>query len=99
MTLDAQHLLRCRPHRVALNCDSSKLAVVDFGGSFSVLDMHVNKPPENASIAAGGGGGGAASGGAGGRGRLTLPGGGGLSKLGITGEHLAMERKVGGHTG
>lgn len=42
LTLDAQHLLRCRPHQLALNCDSSKLGVVDFGGTFSILDMHVS---------------------------------------------------------
>ncbi|KAF8068393.1 Wdr35 [Scenedesmus sp. PABB004] len=34
-----QHLLRCRPARLALNCDGSRLAVVDFGGVLSLMDL------------------------------------------------------------
>lgn len=43
LALEAQHLLRCRPHRVVLNCDASRLGVVDFNGTFSLLDTHVSQ--------------------------------------------------------
>lgn len=36
---DGQYLLRCRPQHLALNCDGSKLAVIDFNGLFSFMDM------------------------------------------------------------
>lgn len=36
---DGHYLLRCRPHKMALNCDGSKLAVIDFNGVFSLMDM------------------------------------------------------------
>lgn len=39
LNLDGQYLLRCRPQRLALNCDGSKLAVVDFNGVFSFMEM------------------------------------------------------------
>lgn len=42
LALEAQHLLRCRPHRVAINCDATRVGVVDFSGTFSFLDTHVS---------------------------------------------------------
>jgi WD repeat-containing protein 35 len=36
---DAQYLLRCRPARLSLNCDGSRLAVIDFNGVLSFMDM------------------------------------------------------------
>lgn len=85
LAIEGQHLLRCRPHQMALNCDSSKLGIVDFGGTFSILDMHTS-----AAVTAGEGAAAQASPGA--NGALHLGGAGG--KLRITGEHLTLERKV-----
>lgn len=36
---DGQYLLRCRPQRLALNCDGSRLAVIDFNGVLSFMDV------------------------------------------------------------
>eukprot|EP00775_Hariotina_reticulata_P008215 gene8215-8407_t len=36
---DGQYLLRCRPQHLALNCDASRLAVIDFNGVLSFMDM------------------------------------------------------------
>lgn len=38
LALTGQHLLRCRPQQLALNCDSTKLGVIDFSGVFSFFD-------------------------------------------------------------
>lgn len=39
LTLESQHALRCRPQRLLVNCDASRLAVVDLAGVLSVLDL------------------------------------------------------------
>lgn len=38
LSLEARHVLRCRPVRLALNADATRLAVIDFGGMLSMLD-------------------------------------------------------------
>lgn len=37
--LDAQFTFALRPHRIELNCDSSKLAIVDLSGALRILDF------------------------------------------------------------
>lgn len=37
-------LQKCEPFRIDLNCTSSKLALVDINGVFTVLDLEVRKP-------------------------------------------------------
>lgn len=39
LTLDYQHLLRCRPNKLALNCDNSRLSVIDINGVLSFFDF------------------------------------------------------------
>ncbi|KAF6259424.1 intraflagellar transport protein [Scenedesmus sp. NREL 46B-D3] len=36
---EARYLLRCRPARLSLNCDGSRLAVIDFNGVLSFMDL------------------------------------------------------------
>lgn len=97
LTLVAQHLLRCRPHRIAINCDATRLGVVDFGGAFSLLDMRGG---------AGGGAGDGADGAAGAddhaaasgphAGTLTTAGSAGKGARGgppITGRHVPLGRR------
>ncbi|KAI8474040.1 MAG: intraflagellar transport protein [Monoraphidium minutum] len=101
LTLEGQHLLRCRPHRLALNCDSTRLGVVDFGGTFSILDMRAAaRGPGDAPAAGGDARGAAAGGGAAAAARgakvAAATAAAGLAaggRLPITGEHLALERR------
>lgn len=39
LSLEGQYVLHCRPQRLQLNCDCSRMAVVDFAGVLSVLVM------------------------------------------------------------
>lgn len=39
LSLEGQYALHCRPQRLQLNCDCSRVAVVDFAGVLSVLVM------------------------------------------------------------
>lgn len=39
LNLEGQYVLRCRPQRLQLNCDCSRMAVVDFAGVLSSLVM------------------------------------------------------------
>ncbi len=50
---DGQHLLRCRPHRLALNCDGSRMAVIDINGVLSFFDLAAT--PQEGSSQHGGG--------------------------------------------
>ena len=63
LVLEGQHLLRCRPQYIRLNCDATRMSVIDFNGVLTFFDA-------------------------------TVPGTGKM-----TGEHLTMERKVGGLLG
>jgi WD repeat-containing protein 35 len=57
LALQGQHLLRCRPQRLALNCDATRLGVIDVGGAFSVLDASAaaaaTAPPQPAAVVMG----------------------------------------------
>jgi WD repeat-containing protein 35 len=39
ISLDAKYTLRCRPAQLHLNCDSSKLGIIDIGGMLSFFDF------------------------------------------------------------
>lgn len=39
LSLEGRYVLHCRPQRLQLNCDCSRMAVVDFAGVLSVLVM------------------------------------------------------------
>jgi hypothetical protein len=39
LNIEGQYDLRCRPQRLQLNCDCSRMAVVDFAGVLSLLVM------------------------------------------------------------
>ncbi len=35
-TLEAKHNIMCRPYKIALNCDASRLAIIDLDGRICV---------------------------------------------------------------
>ena len=39
-----KHMLRCRPQALALNCNSTRMSVIDLHGVLSFYDFHV--PPQ-----------------------------------------------------
>lgn len=39
LNMEGQYVLRCRPQRLQLNCDCSRMAVVDFAGVLSLMIM------------------------------------------------------------
>jgi WD repeat-containing protein 35 len=39
LTNECQYVVRCRPEKMALNCDSTKLGIVDINGIFTLLDL------------------------------------------------------------
>jgi hypothetical protein len=41
LTVEGQHLLRCRPYMLALNCNASKMSIIDINGVLSFYDLSV----------------------------------------------------------
>ena len=39
LTLEGTHVLRCRPHMMALNCNLSKMSIIDINGVLSFFDL------------------------------------------------------------
>ena len=39
LTPEGQHVLRCRPHSLALNCDLTKMSIIDINGVLSFFDL------------------------------------------------------------
>lgn len=39
LTPEGNHLLRCRPHIMSLNCNASKLAIIDLNGLLTFFDF------------------------------------------------------------
>lgn len=39
LTVEGQHLLRCRPYMLALNCNLSKMSIIDINGVLSFYDL------------------------------------------------------------
>lgn len=39
VSLDARHVLRCRPQAMAINCNSSMLSIIDIGGILTFFDL------------------------------------------------------------
>ncbi len=39
LTVEGQHLLRCRPYMLALNCNASKMSIIDINGVLSFYDL------------------------------------------------------------
>ncbi|KAG2494620.1 hypothetical protein HYH03_007139 [Edaphochlamys debaryana] len=39
LTLDAQHVLRCRPQMLALNCNLTKMSIIDINGVLTFFDL------------------------------------------------------------
>ncbi|KAA0197686.1 hypothetical protein HAZT_HAZT001209 [Hyalella azteca] len=47
VALTSRHTLQCRPHRLALNSDSTKLAVIDITGLMTLMDLEVKSGPSS----------------------------------------------------
>ncbi len=43
LTVEGQHLLRCRPYMLALNCNLSRMSVIDINGVLSFYDLGSSK--------------------------------------------------------
>ena len=43
-TLEQKHLLNCRPDRIALNCDSSRVSIIDISGVLTFFDPETKVP-------------------------------------------------------
>jgi WD repeat-containing protein 35 len=43
ISLDNKHVLNCRPYKIALNCSSVRLAIIDMGGILSFFDFEAKK--------------------------------------------------------
>ncbi|GFH29147.1 WD_REPEATS_REGION domain-containing protein, partial [Haematococcus lacustris] len=41
LTVEGQHVLRCRPYMLALNCNTTKMSVIDINGVLSFYDLQV----------------------------------------------------------
>lgn len=41
ISLEERYLLRCRPQRIALNCDTTKMSIIDINNMFSLFDFEV----------------------------------------------------------
>jgi len=39
MTLEGKYVVRCRPHQIALNCNSTKLGIIDINSVMTILDL------------------------------------------------------------
>lgn len=39
LTVEGRHLLRCRPHMLQLNCNSSRMSIIDINGVLSFYDL------------------------------------------------------------
>lgn len=39
LTVEGQHVLRCRPHMLALNCNMTKMSIIDINGVLSFYDL------------------------------------------------------------
>ncbi|MPC30130.1 WD repeat-containing protein 35 [Portunus trituberculatus] len=49
VALTARYSLPCRPHRLALNCNSSRLAIIDITGLLTFLDLDTRSSDNNGS--------------------------------------------------
>lgn len=49
LSLEHKHVVTCRPHRLALNCDSTKLSIIDINGVLSLFDL-VGKNPDSGGV-------------------------------------------------
>lgn len=46
ISLDNKYIIRCRPQMIALNCDSTRVSIIDINGALSLFDMEMK--PEGA---------------------------------------------------
>lgn len=40
LTVEGQHLLRCRPYMLALNCNTTRMSIIDINGVLSFYDLN-----------------------------------------------------------
>ena len=51
VSLEMKHVLNCRPDRISLNCNSSRLAIIDISGVLTFFDPEVKKTnPETGQV-------------------------------------------------
>eukprot|EP00051_Salpingoeca_urceolata_P028079 m.484856 g.484856 ORF g.484856 m.484856 type:complete len:1179 (-) comp23570_c0_seq1:94-3630(-) len=51
VSLQMKHLLNCRPERIALNCDATRLAIIDISGVLTFFDPEVKRTdPETGEL-------------------------------------------------
>eukprot|EP00053_Salpingoeca_punica_P010039 m.90373 g.90373 ORF g.90373 m.90373 type:complete len:1153 (-) comp15261_c1_seq1:288-3746(-) len=50
VSLEVKHQLNCRPEKIALNCNSSRLAIIDFTGCLTLFDPEVKKVNEAGEV-------------------------------------------------
>jgi len=79
LSFEQRYVVRCRPQSISLNCNSTRLSIIDINGVLTLFDLDARADTSPAAAAAGGVGG-----------KLL---GGGANQPGQIGVHLDFERK------
>lgn len=45
LTAEGQHLLRCRPYMLALNCNLTRMSIIDINGVLTFYDLNAKAGP------------------------------------------------------